>query len=280
MNIQLVVSDIDGTFINSAGLPSRGALESIQNLRSQGIGFTLCSGRGDPGVRPFVELLKLDLPYIVSGGAAILEAKDRSVIYQNLLTKNQVKALIDLGIKTQCDLVFHTATQLFALCSQEFWEKTCEERWIKNGGWKDVFRCESRLELINKPIILINFFNQDYLLPHLSEEVNHLTENVHANIVFSKLEITDCKVNKGLSLSYLADYLKVSLKNVLSIGDDVNDLSMLKTAGIGVAMKNSPPQVIRQVDYLAPSNDEGGLASMINHLLSDTLNCLKPDQTK
>ena len=49
---------------------------------------------------------------------------------------------------------------------------------------------------------------------------------------------------------------------------------------IGMAMKNSPPQVIRQVDYLAPSNDEGGLASMINHLLSDTLNCLKPDQTK
>ncbi len=280
MNIQLVVADIDGTFINSEGLPSSGALESIQKLRSQGIGFTLCSGRGDPGVRPFVELLKLNQPYIVSGGAAILNADDRSVIYQNLLTKNQVKALIDLGLKTQCDMVFHTATKLFVLCSKEFWEKVCEERWIKKGGWKNLFRCESRLGLINKPIIHINFFNQENQLPRLAEEVDNLTENVHANIVFSKLEITDCKVNKGLTLSYLADYLKIPLKNVLSIGDDVNDISMLKTAGIGVAMKNSPPQVIRQVDYMAPSNDEGGLASMINHLLSNTLNCLRQDQTK
>jgi hydroxymethylpyrimidine pyrophosphatase-like HAD family hydrolase len=104
-----------------------------------------------------------------------------------------------------------------------------------------------------------------------------LKENVHTNLVFSKLEITDGKVNKGLALSILADYLKIPLKNILSIGDDVNDISMLKAAGIGVAMKNSPPQVIRQVDYIAPSCDEDGLAFMINHLLSGTLNCLRPD---
>ncbi len=280
MNIKLVVTDIDGTFLDSEGKPSRGALESIQDLRSQGIGFTLCSGRGDPGVRPFVELLTLNLPYIVSGGAAILDANDHSVIFQKLLSKNQVKALIDLGIETQCNMVFHTAAQLLVLCSNEFWEKVCEGRWIKKGGWKNVFRCESRLELLNKPIIHINFINHENLLPQLAEEIENLNENLHTNIVFSKLEITDCKVDKGLALSYLADYLKVSLKDVLSIGDDVNDISMLKAAGIGVAMKNSPPQVIRQVDYLAPSCDEAGLASMINHLLSDTLNCLKPDRTK
>jgi Cof subfamily protein (haloacid dehalogenase superfamily) len=277
LNIQLVVSDIDGTIANPGGVPSNGTLESIQRLRGKGIGFTICSGRGDPGIRPFVELLKLNLPYIVSGGAAIRNAKDRSVIYQNLLAKNQIQALIILGLKTQCNLVFHTPTQLFALCSDEFWKQTCEERWIKKGGWKNVFRCESQLELLNQEIIHINFFNQDHLLPHIAEEVDNLKENMHTNIVFSKLEITDCKVNKGLALSILADYLKIPLKNILSIGDDVNDISMLKAAGIGVAMKNSPPQVIRQVDYIAPSCDEDGLASMINHLLSGTLNCLKPD---
>ncbi len=280
MNIKLVVADIDGTFLNSAGVPSHGALESIQNLRNQGIHFTLCSGRGDPGVRPFVEMLALDLPYIVSGGAAILDANDRSVIFQKLLSKNQVRALIDLGIKTQCGMVFHSATQLFVICSNDFWEKVCEGRWIRRGGWKNVFRCESRMELENQPIIHINYINQENLLPQLAKEIDDLNENLHTNIVFSKLEITDCQVNKGFALSFLADHLKISLKNVLSIGDDVNDISMLKAAGIGVAMQNSPPQVIREADYLAPGCDEAGLASMIEHLLSDNLDDLKSNRTK
>ena len=134
------------------------------------------------------------------------------------------------------------------------------------------------MELLNKPIIHIHLFNQDDRLPQLAEEVNDLHANVHVNIVVSKLEITDCKVNKGLALSYLAGYLKVPLKNVLAIGDDVNDISMLKAAGIGVAMKNSPSEVISQVDYLAPGNDEGGLALMINYLLSDSLDNLRADR--
>jgi Cof subfamily protein (haloacid dehalogenase superfamily) len=278
LNIQLVVSDIDGTFIDSEGTPSRGALDSIQKLRGQGIGFTLCSGRGDPGIRPFVELLKLYLPYIVSGGAAILDANDRSVIFQKLMSKNQVKSIIEIGLRSKCDMVLHTATQLFVLCSDDFWKTKCEERWFIKWGWKNVFRCRSMLELLDKPIIHIHLFNQDDRLPQLAEEVNDLHANVHVNIVVSKLEITDSQVNKGLALSYLADYLKVPLKNILAIGDDVNDISMLKTAGIGIAMKNSPPDVISQVDYLAPGNDEGGVASMINHLLSDTLDCLRTNR--
>jgi Cof subfamily protein (haloacid dehalogenase superfamily) len=280
LNIQLIVSDIDGTFINSEGFPSRGALESIKKLDSQGIGFTLCSGRGDPGIRPYVELLKLKLPYIVSGGAAILDAKDRSVIFQKLLSKNQVMSLIEIGLRSKCDMVFHTASQLFVFCSDDFWKNKCEDRWLIKWGWKNVFRCGSMLELLNKPIIHIHFHNQDNLLPRLAEEVNYLQANVHVNIVVSKLEITDCQVSKGKALSFLADYLNVSLKDVLAIGDDVNDISMLKAAGIGVAMKNSPPEVIRQVDYLAPSNDDGGLASMVIHVLSDTLNSLRTDQAK
>jgi Cof subfamily protein (haloacid dehalogenase superfamily) len=277
LNIQLVVADIDGTFLDSAGEPSRGALDSIQKLRQQGIGFSLCSGRGDPGIRPFVELLGLDQPYIVSGGAAIIDPQDRSVISQQCLTQGQLHAVSVHGANAHCDMVFHTPLQLFVVCSDAFWQAVCESKWINVGGWQNLFRARTWQEMITKPVIRIDFFNQLDQLPRLAQEVENLVENVHAYHMPHNLEISDCVVDKGAALRQLADFLKIPIENVLSIGDNVNDISMLEAAGVGVAMRNASLQVIRQADYLAPSCDEGGLASVINHLLSGTMNRLRLD---
>ena len=275
MNIQLVIADIDGTFLDSAGEPSQGALESIRRLRRHGIGFTLCSGRGDPGIRPFVELLELDQPYIVSGGAAIVNPRDHTVIIQHCLKPDQINAIALHGISTGCNLVFHTPFQLFVFCSDEFWKTVCETRWIGRGGWKNIFRVQTWQELCDKPIIRIDFFNRLDRLPYLAREVEELGQQVHAYQMPSNLEISDKSVSKGIALVQLANYLNIPVNHVLSIGDNVNDISMLETAGVGVAMQNSLPQVISRADLLAPSNDEGGLASVIDHLLDGTLHCLK-----
>jgi Cof subfamily protein (haloacid dehalogenase superfamily) len=277
VDIELVVADIDGTFLNSAGEPSRGAVEAIRKLRSQGIGFTLCSGRGDPGIRPFVKLLDLEQPYIVSGGAAILDPSGREIIYQRCMTTQQMQAVSRQGLFTGSDMVHHTARQLFVLGSNVFWQSVCVEKWQQVGGWEDLFRIHSWQELIAQPVIRIDFFNRMDQLPRLASEIDQLGENVHAYHMPWNLEISDCSVNKGAALSQLARHLHIPIENVLSLGDGVNDISMLEAAGVGVAMQNSSPQVIRQADYLAPSCDEGGLASVINHLLTGTLNRLKLD---
>ena len=275
MNIKLVMADIDGTFLDSAGQPSEGALAAIQAIRSCGIKFTLCSGRGNPGMRSFVDLLKLEIPYIVSGGAAIIEPLDQSVIYQKKMSERQIRQAIHLGLLSGCEIIFHDAWNQYVLSSDEFWEDNCYGKWIKANGWQKLHRVQSWQEAPIQQIIRMDFFSQDERLPLLAEEVKNLGVDLHAFVMPRNIEISDRQVDKGKALIQLVEHLQLQLGNVMTIGDNVNDISMLEAAGIGVAMRNSSPDVLRRVNYLAPGCDEGGLAYTLNHLLAGKLSELR-----
>jgi Cof subfamily protein (haloacid dehalogenase superfamily) len=275
LNIQLVVADIDGTFLDSEGKPSRGALEAIRAIRSQGILFSLCSGRGNPGVKPFIDLLELRQPYIISGGAAIIDPLRERIIRQEKMSASQLHQAIQLGIRSGSDILFHDAWHLYVLASDEFWEDIKSWEWMKGYGWQDFRRVHSWQEIPFHQIIRMDYFNLPENLPRLADEIDQLDENLHAIVMRRNIEISDKRVEKGTALQHLAEYLHIPLENVLSLGDGLNDISMLESAGIGVAMKNSAPEVIRRADYLAPGCDEGGLAAVLNHLMAGTLGELK-----
>jgi len=275
LNIQLVVADIDGTFLDSEGKPSQGALEAIQAIRSQGIRFTLCSGRGNPGVKPFIDLLELKQPYIISGGAAIIDPLRLAVIRQEKMSERQIHQAIQLGIRSGSDILFHDAWHLYVLSSDEFWEDIKSWEWMKGYGWQDFRRIRAWQEVPIHQIIRMDYFNQPEQLPQLVEDVEKLNEQLHAIVMRRNIEISDKRVEKGSALVHLAEYLHIPLENIMSLGDGLNDISMLETAGVGVAMKNSSPEVICKADYLAPGCDEGGLATVLNHLMAGTLGELK-----
>ncbi len=275
MNIQLVVADIDGTFLDSEGKPSQGALEAIQAIRSQGIGFTFCSGRGNPGVKPFIDLLELKQPYIISGGAAIIDPLRQAVIRQEKMSERQIHQAIQLGIRSGSDILFHDAWHLYVLSSDNFWEDIKSWEWMKGYGWQDFRRVRAWQEVPIHQIIRMDYFNQPEQLNQLSEDVEKLNEHLHAIVMRRNIEISDQRVEKGSALAHLVEYLHIPLDNVMSLGDGLNDISMLETAGVGVAMKNSSPEVICKADYLAPGCDEGGLAAALNHLMAGTLGELK-----
>jgi Cof subfamily protein (haloacid dehalogenase superfamily) len=275
LNIQLVVADIDGTFLNSAGLPSTGALEAVARLREHGIAFTLCSGRPDPGVRGFVEMLALDVPYMVSGGTAVNHPRDHQTVFQSQLTTAQVQAALELGLSTGSNIILHTPKSISALCDEIFWQTVCVGRWISTHGWQDVNRVPSAAAALALPVIHINYFNQEDRLVSLGRQVENLPHDLQTCIIFSKLEIIDRQAGKGHALKFLADYLQIPIENTLAIGDGLNDISMLQTAGIGVAMENSPLELIWSAGYVAPANDAGGFAFTIEQVLSGSLDSLR-----
>lgn len=275
LNIQLVVADIDGTFLNSAGLPSSGAQEAVARLRERGIAFTLCSGRPDPGVRGFVDMLGIDIPYMVSGGTAVNHPGEHQTIFHSQLTTAQVQAVLELGLATGSNLIFHTPRSIAALCDDDFWVDVCQARWVARHGWQDVQRAPSVPAALELPVIHINFFNQEERLASLAAQVEDLPHNLQTCIVFAKLEIIDRNAGKGSALKFLADHLQIPIENTLAIGDDLNDISMLQAAGIGVAMENSPLELIHAADYVAPANDEGGFAYAIDQLLYGSLEKLR-----
>jgi Cof subfamily protein (haloacid dehalogenase superfamily) len=275
LNIQLVVADIDGTLLDSEGKPSLGVLEAIQKIRSLGIKFTLCSGRGNPGIKPFIDLLKLEQPYIISGGAAIIDPHRHSIIRQEIMSESQIHQAVQLGIQSGSDILFHDAWHLYVLSTDEFWTDVRSWEWMKGYGWQDFMRIHSWQEVSTHQIIRMDYFNQPEQLHRLAEDVEKLNEHLHAIVMRRNIEISDHRAEKGLALAHLAEVLHIPLVNVMSLGDGLNDISMLETAGVGVAMKNSSPEVICKADYLAPGCDEGGMASALNHLMAGTMGELK-----
>ncbi|MGL6131454.1 MAG: HAD-IIB family hydrolase, partial [Fusobacteriaceae bacterium] len=83
------------------------------------------------------------------------------------------------------------------------------------------------------------------------------------------LEVTKKGMDKGNSLKKLIEKLGINSKEVIAVGDSYNDISMLKIAGMSVAVSNAKPEVIEMVDYVTNSNNNHGMAELIEKFILD-----------
>ena len=81
------------------------------------------------------------------------------------------------------------------------------------------------------------------------------------------LEFTNKEVDKGKGLKKLGEYLGIKQEEIIACGDAGNDLSMVKYAGLGVAMENATDDVKEAADYITLSNDEDGIAHVVNKFI-------------
>lgn len=82
---------------------------------------------------------------------------------------------------------------------------------------------------------------------------------------FNNLEINAASAHKGRALERFAAHFGWTLANCMAFGDGLNDLSMVRMAGVGVAMANAAPEVLSAADYVTRSNDEDGVAAALRH---------------
>ena len=101
-----------------------------------------------------------------------------------------------------------------------------------------------------------------------SELPAHFDNLAISTSTFNNLEINVASAHKGRALERFAEHFGWTLANCMSFGDGLNDLSMVKMAGTGVAMANAAPEVLAAADYVTLSNDEDGVAAALRHFLS------------
>ena len=83
------------------------------------------------------------------------------------------------------------------------------------------------------------------------------------------LEIFHATSSKGEALRHLTRHLGIAMSDVVAVGDNYNDREMLEVAGLGVAMANAEPEIIAIADRVTRSNDEDGIAALIDDLLDE-----------
>ena len=266
---KLVVSDLDGTLLSNFHVPNLNK-SSIKRIREKGIKFCIATGRT---IQSTKNILKEIGTYneeneysILFNGCVIIENKNNKVLFFKGIDFEISNKLFEIGKKYDVMLLVYSIDNCYV------W-KSYEKEIERQKSYEELltFMDDLNINFIkekNIKITKIVFVNEDhnYLLK-IKEELdkifgNEISISTSANMY---LEINAKNVNKGNALEWLANYLKIDMKETIAIGDNSNDIFMIEKAGIGVCVKNGIDIIKNKANYVTEkTNDEGAVKEVLD----------------
>ena len=262
---QLLVTDIDGTLLDDNNQVTPKTLEAFQQIKRQDIKIALATGRFFPDAHHFAKRIAFHCPMILIHGA-VIQAFEGSIINQQILPIESIPVLLELAQKEEIPY------QIFQ-----------NDRFImpRKTKWNDIYLNYSEIEPLIMPdivqylkrhqdIFAFTFLGAPERLGSMRKKIEEKLNgsvsiaSAHPNV----LEVLAPGVNKGKAIKELASYLDIPLSKVIAIGDNYNDIEMIKMAGLGIAMGNAPQKVKDAATYITMDNNHDGIAHFISTLLS------------
>ncbi|WRR78222.1 pyridoxal phosphatase [Escherichia coli] len=268
MNYQVIALDLDGTLLTPEKTILPDSLLALQRAQGAGAKVVIVTGRHFVAIHPFYQALALDTPAICCNGALMYDYHEKKVIASNPLQPDQATQLIELldscnvhGLMYADDAMFYQEPTGHIIRTEN-WAKSLPEsqrpvfRQVKslreavhevNGIWKFALTDTDTAKLQN--------FNQT-----VEEELGLTCEwSWH-----DQVDIAQTGNSKGKRLAQWVESQGLSMNQVIAFGDNHNDLSMLKNAGLGVAMGNAVDEVKECADLVIGTNMESGIAEIVN----------------
>lgn len=261
-NFKMIAIDIDGTLLNNDKKILFETKQDIIKAYDKGIIICICTGRAYPAAKRYVDELGLDIPLILYNGSRILMNNGAEIIFNKTIDKevsNSVFDIINMNDGTCC-----------------FWKEDTLY-FNKNNEYTAYYEKLTGI----KPTIIIDYDESiftninKFLWFDTPENLMFIKNNILNNVAgidcFKSqnyiLEIVPTGINKGEAIKFLANYYNIDISEVIAVGDDENDISMIMAAGLGVAMKNAKDCVKEVADYISSSNEENGVGKVINEFI-------------
>lgn len=264
MSIKLIAIDMDGTLLTPQNQISPAVKSAIAAARAKGVHVVLATGRPFIGVAPY--LAQLDLQQegcfcITNNGALVQRATDGECVAQTTLSFDDY--LYFEGLARKLNVHFHALDFNFVYTANKdisaytVHESNLTGMPLRYRAVEEMDRSMRfpKLMIIDEPPVL------DRAIARLpAEAFEHYTLLKSAEFY---LEILDKRVNKGEGVKMLAEHLNISPENIMTMGDQENDLAMINYAGIGVAMGNAIDTVKKASQFVTKTNAEDGVAYAI-----------------
>ncbi|HEY0755783.1 MAG TPA: Cof-type HAD-IIB family hydrolase [Ktedonobacteraceae bacterium] len=267
----LLAIDIDGTLLTSQNRIPNSIFPLLREVEACGVGVMLISGRPEMTVAPLMRELGLTLPCVSSGGAQITDMLTGESIASWRLAPEVVEKLAQLGRGFGVHVMAMERDCLYFEGRLEELERVQEtvDIHLANGERirTRVLPVADIVQVAPTPLKLTLSAQHERLLP-VAEKLR--ASNLPVYFTYSTpvyLESTNIQANKGSALQWLARHLNIPMQRVLALGDSPNDISMLKVAGLGIAMGNAHPAVKAVAGQIVPSNDEEGVSWVLRELV-------------
>lgn len=285
--INLIATDMDGTLLNAAHEISEENINAIHYAQSLGITVVIATGRAFYEASTPVAQTDLKVPYICLNGA---EVRDESFNISS--TSNLNRELIDritgelnsediyyqiytnIGIYTEnperdLEIYIDIAERAGQQADVEKIKAGIQKR-IDNGTLKVVENYDKIKETPGEIVMKILAFDSD--LEKIDRVSAKLAESGSLAVSSSSrgnIEITHADAQKGIALATIAEKLHIDMDNVIAIGDNLNDISMLERVGYPVAMSNGTEEVKAASKYITETNENSGVGKAIMKLLAE-----------
>lgn len=257
---RLITCDLDETLLTSDKKVPQANRDAIAKAQEMGVHFVPATGRGFASIQHTLEELGMKNAkntYTISfNGGVITENYQNTIIEETRMDFGHVDQLFQIGLEKDVCIHVYTHEDVFIFRINE------EEAGYlaKTMPYKEI-TAPSIAFLKDTPLIKILFQNLDR--GYLTEIHEALPDDLRqkTDISYSSnryLEFNPIGVNKGAALLNLAKHLGIPQEETIAIGDNLNDLSMILTASLGVAVANAVPDVKEQADYVTEADHNEG----------------------
>lgn len=274
MNYKMICIDMDGTLLNSKKGLSEVNKIALKKAYDDGVHIIICTGRNSRSALYFANEIGIKSAIIANNGGLVIDEEGK-LLFKEALEKKECQKILEVSAKYKTIPNFHALGKIYLnskfrmFINNVFFNRNVPEKYkIKNvylkklDDWNSLF--DAKTEVFGKCIML------DPSRDKLKRIENELRDADLFELTYSGkfcLEINMRGVSKGKAVKMLGDRLNIKQEEIICIGDNGNDISMLKYAGLGVAMKNGTQEVKDIADYITDTNDNNGVAKVVEKFI-------------
>ncbi|WP_394524484.1 Cof-type HAD-IIB family hydrolase [Lacrimispora sp. JR3] len=272
MDIKLIALDLDGTLLDSRKRLSEANRQALSRCVENGIWVVPCTGRAVDGIPPEIKNIPGVRYAITTNGAVIYDLKEEAVIDSCMLPWEL--ALEILYLLDSRHVMYDPYIERRGITEPRFFENLSDyglspelQKMVKMT--RDIHpNIIEYVKQSHKPVEKINLFFSDMEeRTRLRAELEQRDDILVTSSMPNNLEINAPGATKGEALHRLAAHLGIGAEQTMAVGDGENDFTMIRMAGVGVAMKNGSTELQAEADYITDTNDENGVASAITRLI-------------
>ena len=277
MGYKMICIDMDGTLLGKGRKISKENKEVIEKIHKKGIEIVVTTGRIYNNAAYYSHFLGVESPVIAANGAIVREKHTDKIIYENPIETKECIKLVEMLYKMKFYFHFYTLDGIY--CSDKLTKSLTKIYMTKQIGYdnlkinyqviKNIDEWKKFFEKTNGKITkCIAFSLNPDKIKSLKKELNKLEDLVYFGAGSRSVEINNKGVSKGNAVKALADYYGFKREEIVCIGDNENDISMIEYAGFGVAMGNAIKEVKDLADYITATNKEDGVAKAIKKIFN------------
>lgn len=282
--IKLIASDMDGTLLNKQMQISSENISAIKEAQAKGIEFLVATGRAPSESQGILAKAGLHTGFINLNGAMVFNTAGKLIVNEPIPKEESFKInklLKDSGFYFEIVGADHVYSDSrlrrianFSDLLVDLNKKLTFKKAVSFAAGSDeimkIKYVPDFKDLLKKPSFEAMKFvaflpDGPKVFNHIREEIKKIGDLIVTASSSTNIEINNIKAQKGIALMDYAKLQGYQPNEVMAIGDNLNDESMIRMAGIGVAMENAAPEIKKIANFITKTNNENGVAYAIRH---------------